>query len=238
MQCGPWHCAGPRWTRGDGIQRGSSGHGSPALQSPGAHRRWGKRRRALRWSLLAAQTGGRGVETGRRWSGASVIGRYEHGEVELGVGWGVVENGRGGGAFFRVGEVAKGRGGGRSMRWVLISSVSTLNRGGKSTRRRASAGEWRRSGDASVQLHSSVGGRSSAACDVAARPDGRRRLGRPEEGEKAPGGLVLGWNGPRWPGCSWVGLVKTKENGVGSSKDFGPNWQWVAELISELISRI
>jgi hypothetical protein len=104
-------------------------------------------------------------------------------------GWVVVENGWGGGDFYRAGEVAESRGGGRPGRWVLISSVSTLNQGGESTRHRASAGEWRRLGSALVRLHPSVGGRPSVACCMATWPDRQRQLGRPDERERPRVGL-------------------------------------------------
>jgi hypothetical protein len=50
----------------------------------------------------------------------------------------------------------------------LNSSVSTLIRGGESTGHRASAGEGRRSGGGSIQLHPSAGGGWTAARGAAA----------------------------------------------------------------------
>jgi hypothetical protein len=61
-------------------------------------------------------------------------------------------------------------------------------------RHQARAGESGQPGGASVQLHMSVGGLPSAACDTVVRPDGRRWLGRPEEGERP----WVGRLGPGW----------------------------------------
>jgi hypothetical protein len=98
-----------RWHSCEGLLE----RGSPSLQSLGACRRWGKRRRALRWSSPAAPTGSRGAEMGRQWSGASDGGEASvrrHLEVSrsgTGVRWGVAENGRGGGTFYRASEGAE-----------------------------------------------------------------------------------------------------------------------------------
>jgi hypothetical protein len=53
-------------------------------------------------------------------------------------------------------------------RWVLNSPVSTLIRGGQSMGRRASAGEGRRLGGGSIQLHPSAGGGWTAGRGAAA----------------------------------------------------------------------
>jgi hypothetical protein len=60
-------------------------------------------------------------------------------------------------AFYRVagGEV---RGQRRPAAVDFYLMVSTLNRGGESMRRQASAGEGRRPGDGSIQLRPSAGG--------------------------------------------------------------------------------
>jgi hypothetical protein len=39
------------------------------------------------------------------------------------------------------------------------------------------------------------------ACDAAVRPDGRRRLGRPDEGDGGESGPVLGQKGQSGPVC-------------------------------------
>jgi hypothetical protein len=71
------------------------------------------------------------------------------------------------GAFYGVagGEV---RGQRRPAAVDIYPMVSTLNRGGESMRRRASAGEGRRSGGGSIQLRPRAGGRRTAARGAAA----------------------------------------------------------------------
>jgi hypothetical protein len=59
-----------------------------------------------------------------------------------------------------------------------------------------------RPGGAWVWLHPNAGGRPSTARDAAVWPDGRRRLGRPEEGEMPYVGWCwatkVGWAGVLW----------------------------------------
>jgi hypothetical protein len=52
------------------------------------------------------------------------------------------------------------------------------------------------------------------------RLDGRRQLGHLEEGEKAPGGPVLGRNGSHSLGCSWVGFGENKREWGGLLEGF------------------
>jgi hypothetical protein len=126
-------------------------------------------------------------------------------------------------AFYRVmgGEVRVQR---RPAAVDFYPTVSTLNRGGESTRRRASAGEGRQPGGSSIQLRPSAGGQRTAACGAAASG----RTGGGGSGGRWKTALGDGPNGPVRPN----GLAKRFR---AKNKDLN---RWASDLIFELISRI
>jgi hypothetical protein len=103
------------------------------------------------------------------------------------------------GAFYRIvgGEV---RGRRRPAAVDFYPTLLTLNRGGESMRRRASAGEGRRSGGGSIQLRPSAGGRRTVARGAVAtgRTGGGGSGGRWKTASgDGPNGPVRS-NGPAW----------------------------------------
>jgi hypothetical protein len=102
------------------------------------------------------------------------------------------------GAFYRVAGEARGRRRPAAVHFYL--TVSTLNWGGESMRRCASAGEGRRPGGCSIQLRPSARGRWTAA---------RGAVATGRTGGGSSGGMwkmALG-DGPNWPvrpnGTAW-----------------------------------
>jgi hypothetical protein len=95
------------------------------------------------------------------------------------------------GAFYRVsgGEV---RGQRRLAAVDFYLTVLTLNRGGESMRRRASAGEGRQPGGGSIQLRPSVGGRQTTARGAAA-------IGRTGSGDSGGRWKMAPGDGPNGP---------------------------------------
>jgi hypothetical protein len=97
-------------------------------------------------------------------------------------------------------------------------------------------------------VQESEGGRVALRfSSIRVREGGHRRHVTRRRGQMGGGGLgTLRKEKRPWVGRCWAKmghadrvaagsvLVKTKENGVGCFKDFGPNRKWAAELISRI----